>query len=236
MPAKKKTNEKNIIPVLFTLGVIGWGFFAIDRLTVSGNKETEPVQYRNIEKKNNTGNSSSVSKFFKSVFSGVYEDDILNHPAPTAQKTEKIPSPPNAESHEEESGDKNVKIYMYRLDKTDQPALTWKNVTVEDKNMVSTAFHLLLKPPAEGEDFIDSFPNRPELDKVVMKDGVIHLYFDSSFIHGNSLEMIRFQVRQLLATARQFEGVSGIKIFISGTNISRMGVDGLHLPETITRI
>ena len=29
----KKKNNHSIVPVIFTLGVIGWGFFAIDRLT-----------------------------------------------------------------------------------------------------------------------------------------------------------------------------------------------------------
>ena len=31
--SKKNDKNQNIVPVLFTLGVIGWGFFAIDRLT-----------------------------------------------------------------------------------------------------------------------------------------------------------------------------------------------------------
>ncbi|MDH5721023.1 MAG: GerMN domain-containing protein [Spirochaetia bacterium] len=43
---KKNKNEQNIVPILFTFGVIGWGFFAIDRLTApfsknENNKVTE---------------------------------------------------------------------------------------------------------------------------------------------------------------------------------------------------
>ena len=53
MPARRNIKkEKQVIPILFTLGIIAWGFFAIDRLT--SQKDTGgrlEKKFHNLEKK-----------------------------------------------------------------------------------------------------------------------------------------------------------------------------------------
>jgi len=63
---KNKKKDKSIIPVIFTIGVIGWGFFAIDRLTepyISKNNlnSGQPVS------KNINANGYKQPVFFKAL-------------------------------------------------------------------------------------------------------------------------------------------------------------------------
>ncbi|MDH5717240.1 MAG: GerMN domain-containing protein [Spirochaetia bacterium] len=69
---RSKKQESSVVPVLFTLGIIGWGFFAIDRLTkplaVSAKddmiaiQEEEPKSFRSYSNERNTNNFTEKIK------------------------------------------------------------------------------------------------------------------------------------------------------------------------------
>ena len=57
--------------------------------------------------------------------------------------------------------------------------------------------------------------------------------FNSSFAGNLSHQMIRHQLKQLLRTAKQFPGISEIKLQIKSKRIRSLGTEQLALPEKI---
>lgn len=244
MPARSKKKEKSIIPVLFTLGVIGWGFFAIDRLTKDETRKESNLIIKDIpnNNRNKSNENSYIKKFFKIVFSDVLEEDKTikteNSAIEKIHSEQKIDSTKRSEVKitDDSIHEISVKIYYYKLDKNGNPVLVWLQRKVDYDHYITETFKQNISKPADGYNLLDSFPNRPHLIRALKKDDTIDLYFNRKLIEGASLETIRYQLRQLLQTARQFNGINGIKVFVDGENLSDVGVDGLSIPEVITRI
>lgn len=246
MPGRQKKKDKSIIPVLFTLGIIGWGFFAIDRLTSPSLNNKDSVIIKDIPENKRTHHSRDnnyVKNFFQSVFSDVMEDDMISSSSKEIDKIEKREDNTTSTKEEVESSkevlderEETIKIYFYKLDKNGNPQLVWLKKNVSSENILLETFQINISPPDSRYSLVDSFPNRPQLLNAVKKGKNIGLYFNQNFIKGSSIEMIRYQLKQLLQTARQFKGIHGIQIFVNGKNLSSIGVDGLSIPEVITNI
>ncbi|MES0489445.1 MAG: GerMN domain-containing protein [Leptospirales bacterium] len=92
---KKKKNH-SIVPVLFTLGVIGWGFFAIDRLTSSQNANEDITQSSNYSQSRAEVKTDSWKKKLSDWISGFEEEKKQNTtPTVTSQNIPNLPVIPD---------------------------------------------------------------------------------------------------------------------------------------------
>lgn len=246
----KKKSTHSIVPVIFTLGVIGWGFFAIDRLT----SPSAPEQGWNsqVNTSHNQGSSQSSwkrsLKGFLSSFAGSGEESqnsqkvsdapasIPIMPEPQFQQQEaQAPTPQKSFESPEKQYTKKAYIYFYREHESQELSLE-KSAREFKSASLKELFTALIHGPSSGElnyNFLDSFPVKPTLLEARREGSIIVLDFDDNFGLGVSFETLDLQIKQLYHTARQFQGVDSIQILIDGRSIEHAGSDGLVIPKII---
>ena len=234
---KIRKKENRTIPILFTLGVISWGFFAIDRLTspkdIGGHLEKK---FHNLEKKETSmKQTSAMQEVIGWLHTKLSELDRINQKTSINLKNsnEIVEAKPKFIPK-----DKKVTLYFYkagsaRLDlHAVERVLSSKDIE-QDKY---TAIDLLVKGPTAQEkimNYLDSFPEKPKLLSVKKNGSILIINFNSGFAKNLSHQMIRHQLKQLLKTAKQFPGISDIELQIKSKRIKTLGAEQLALPEKI---
>ena len=255
--AKKNTRKDSLIPILFTLGVIGWGFFAIDRLTTEKNPESVLLNDKKTErnarassKKNSSSNwKASVLKWLNDSLASTDNREALKNVS-TQRSTQAgadaskdrlpiINEDMKLQPVNEEMSLTSLKLYFYEIKNGNNVVLKSVKRPVQKRPLLRTAkmaIELLVKGPIGSEqlrDFTDSFPNKPVLISINLKDSNLVLNFDEKFGQGISFQMLRYQISQLLFTAKQFPGIKSITILIRNKQIKHLGGDGLSIPPVI---
>ena len=249
-----KKKETSIIPVLLTLGVIGWGFFAIDRLISKGDSFDE-IQSKNVSKKKQD-QSNSWRHSLLSWVNGVLGDEK------TKPKLKEMPKAKteiksldttktgiNNEVEIETEKDKitnnenlsRIKLYFYQLNGDKAPILrsSYRKINKENQmRQISKALRLLIQGPIGSEllkDYANPFTNKPRLLSIRKESSNLALNFNSRFGQGVSFQMQKLQIKQLVYTATSFSGINSITLKINNRAIKSIGGDGLLLPNRITR-
>lgn len=245
-PVKSAANDRSLVPILFTIGVIGWGFFAIDRLLSPEMKRIQNNGGPKIESAKDTENS--------------WSSWLLDYIESKSSKNKKVNDTRNVPSRFEQSqpennmpilGDdpitgfsmeaqqqlqKNVYIYLYALDREGNPVLKRLTRRVSSEDQMGSALQEVINGPTSAEeqkDFIDSFPAKPMILNVEKIRETLVLDLDDQFGVGVSFQSLRFQLQQLWKTASQFSGVKSLKIRINGREVKHLGGDGTPLPSLI---
>lgn len=226
-PAGKSGSTSPVV-IIFTIGVVGWGFFAIDRLTSPpvGVVNAHNAAVTGAEQKPEPGKSKSIKKW------------ILEWLQPELEAPQKA----RARQKGSESLTAQVKLYMYRMDQrgdTHLVPVARKIDQFSGDDPLKKLFSLVIAGPTDREikqDFLDSFPDKPRIRSVRKKGEIIEIDFEEGFGHGISFEMVQLQIRQLLKTAKALPGIRKLRILINGNVARQLGGDGLTLPETITDI
>ena len=156
------------------------------------------------------------------------------------QKEElKITSEEGGESQTQDIQDKTVQLYFYKSSSSqlDLQKVVRTFIVDNNKSKYYLAIHALLQGPTAQErlnqDLLDSFPIKPHLLSVVYKNNTLIINVDKSFYDQMSYQMILYQLKQLLKTAKQFEGVTNIQIAINGNIIREIEGEGVSLPRYI---
>ena len=244
---KKKTS---IIPVLLTLGIIGWGFFAIDRLIIKGDSFDE-VQSNNVSRKKQD-KPNSLRHSFLSWVNGVLGEKTKPKERPKAKTEAKLLDTAKTKVNEVEidiekdrvTNNENlsrIKLYFYQLNGDKAPILrsSYRKINKENQiRQISKALRLLIQGPIGSEllkDYANSFTNKPRLLSIHKEASNLALNFNSRFGQGISFQMQELQIKQLVYTATSFSGISSITLKINNRAIKSIGGDGLLLPNRITR-
>ena len=252
-----KKKETSIIPVLLTLGVIGWGFFAIDRLISKGDSFDE-IQSKNVSKKKQDKPNSWRHSLLSWV-NGVLDDEKTK---PKLKKLKEMPKAKteikslditktrvNNEVEIDTEKDRitnnenlsRIKLYFYQLNGDKAPILrsSYRKINKENQmRQISKALRLLIQGPIGSEllkDYANPFTNKPRLLSIRKESSNLALNFNSRFGQGVSFQMQKLQIKQLVYTATSFSGISSITLKINNRAIKSIGGDGLLLPNRITR-
>ena len=99
------------------------------------------------------------------------------------------------------------------------------------------AIDSLLQGPTTEEriqkKIIDSFPVKPILLNAEKQKSCLYLNFDRIFYEGMSYQMVVYQLKQILKTATQFDGIDSIQIAVNGSIIREIEGEGIILPDKI---
>jgi len=219
--------------LIFTLGVLGWGFFAIDRLIDKNQQENfhnlninqkikkKTNQEWSIRKKiadwliNNQGSSHKKKKIAKIV--------------KIQQEDKKIVTDYNNKAH----------LYFYLIDANENLHLKKYKIKLTEKLNSEEILSIIIKKIISGHsiknnNIIDSFPIKPRLLSASIKNNVAELNFNDDFGKGVSFQTLKYQIKQILKTASGIQDINSIRILINNKRVNHIGGDGLILPSLIT--
>ncbi len=248
MRRTRKKKQSQVIPILFTLGIIGWGFFAIDRLTGQKNQDkTGQIKFSNLKKaKNQDSWLKNIKEWIAEQMDKLEEKKTVKDEKSSDQSTVVSKTyQPNTDlkqkiySSNENINSKSVDLYFYKSSSSrfDLKKVKRKVGNISSQDLSHSAIHALIKGPTAKEklqeDLLDSFPAKPKLLQVKRENDALILNFGESFAQNISHQMIKHQLKQLLKTAKQFKGVNKIQIRIKNQIVSQLGNDGIMIPAYI---
>ncbi|MDH4200241.1 MAG: GerMN domain-containing protein [Spirochaetia bacterium] len=241
---KKKKNNASLVPLLFTLGVIGWGFFAIDRLTSSGAPDYRynPVESSDISPesyKERTRWKMKIENYLKSFsISGKSASeknakDIQDEQWTPVTPEEVSPQPEQIADVEKIDLPREYKLFFYE---EKGRKLELRSVSRKNSGDVSLQqiFMQLISGPSfiHNKNFIDSFPVKPTVLKAFVREKTMIIDMDDNFGHGVSFETAQLQIDQIVQTSIQFH-VNSVQFLINGEKVDSIQADGLSIPALI---
>lgn len=274
MDVKKQGKVNNqIIPLLFTLGVIGWGFYAIEKLSPPEEKEFESSNIGTgswvKQSKDQTGvrkwllseieamssersGSSLKSKTDDSNLSIIADERSFAAPEEIVTDSFEVNSwtPVNddlSKNAVQESsglqeryepylapGDRTFSVYFYKLNNLGDPVLTEVEKTTNSLGIAKAAL-LQLIHGAKAAGGLETFPVKPRVNSIKVKDKLLILDFDSNFGFGVSAELFAYQLIQIHKSLTLLSSVESIQIRVNGQMPESIGSHGIRLPEKITK-
>ncbi|RME90538.1 MAG: hypothetical protein D6767_06680 [Candidatus Hydrogenedentota bacterium] len=216
---QKKTSP---VVLIFTIGVVGWGFYAINRLTAPLSSPSVQVTQNIPQPK--PEKEKSVKQW---LLDWIQEDAKTEGQRTAASPTQK-------------SSFQEISLYFYKMNQKGETNLVpvpRKVSLLTESEPLKKIFEAVIQGPTDEEkskDYLDAFPDKPRLRHVNRQGDTIVLDFEDEFGKGASFELIRLQLRQLLATAKALPGVNKIKIYVQGIAPTHVGGDGFPLPSVIS--
>lgn len=116
---------------------------------------------------------------------------------------------------------------------------TIRNVHYSDIPLSASIKQLLLKPNAMemNNGFFTLIPENSALLSIEVTDQIAYLNFNEDF-QFNSLgrEGYLAQVKQIVYTATEIEGIEQVQILIEGKRLEFLGADGIYIGEPLSRV
>jgi spore germination protein GerM len=260
---KSNNDGQSLVTILFALGIIGWGFFAIDRLTedgadpkssrikghVAGRTSGWKRDVRDwLNSKLGSDSSPEATLRKQTVHRNLPESElggipVLPEPEGLEAESllgaaEQIPTDGQHDA-DDKSGEKTAMLF-YRLNKKGQPVLTRvKRKLAAANSGLDQMLESLIKgptPPEIDRDFIDSFIRKPRVRSVAISGRCAVVDFDKNFGAGVSYQTMRFQVQQIFQNLHLWKRISCLEIKINGRHNPHMGSDGLYFPKRIDAV
>lgn len=252
---KSSADSQNLVTILFVLGVIGWGFFAIDRLTdTEGGRKNPKVQGRAsgqeagwkktardwLTKK--LSSSEAPEKHdteSPSVSRNVPQGEIPLLPEPGGlSRAQQLPEEEETLTQNREvEAPESAEFLLYRLNNKGQPVLAKvKRSLGEGKGDARQMLGVLIKGPTPAEterDFIDSFVRKPRVLSVARAGSCAVVDFDANFGAGVSYQTLRFQIEQIYRNLKQWTGSKCLELKVRGQYTPHLGSDGIFFPKRI---
>lgn len=251
---KAAADSQNLVTILFVLGVVGWGFFAIDRLTDTENsRKSSKVQGRAsgqeagwkksardwLTKKLSPEAPAPQDAESASVSRNVPQGEIPLLPEPGGlRRAQALPDEEETltQKHEVEAID-SADFYFYRLNDKGQPVLAKVTRSLaEGKTDPRSMLGVLIKGPSSAEtdrDFIDSFVRKPRVLSVSRSGQCSLVDFDANFGAGVSYQTLRFQIEQIYRNLKQWTGSKCLELKVRGQYSPHLGSDGIFFPRRI---
>jgi len=256
----KTDSGQNLVTILFVVGLIGWGFFAIDRLTES-KEAVRPQRIQGRALGHEAGWKKSARDWLNKklaivsepaqsannrISRNVPQEDIPLRPDPKGFRPEEelqvdqsLPTSLTADADDEiaASGEaKESAFLLYKLNKRGLPVLTRVRRQGIPAHDLKALTRQLIKGPSIGEqerDFIDSFIRKPRVLGAGKSGECTFVNFDRNFGAGVSYQTLRYQIQQLFRNVELWSGASCLELRIDGKYNAHLGSDGLHLPRKI---
>ncbi len=252
---KSSGDGQNLVTILFVLGVIGWGFFAIDRLTdsdtgaktpriqgrASGQESAWKKGMRDWLARSLGSKEASASGRAESISRNIGTNEIPLLPEPKGLKIDSAePRELLTESNpiqEAEDQGLTLPVYLYRLNSKGQPVLSQvrRRLAKADADLVHR-LALVIRGPTAAEtdrDYIDSFIRKPRILGASMHDGCAVIDFDSGFGAGVSHQTLKFQIRQLFRNVEAWTKAKCLELTVRGKYQPHLGTDGIYFPKRL---
>ncbi len=251
---KASADSQNLVTILFVLGVIGWGFFAIDRLTdTEGGRKNPKVQGRAsgqeagwkktardwLTKKLSTDAGEKADAESASVSRNVPQGEIPLLPEPGGlRRAELIPESEETLTPQREGEESGTADFLfYRLNDKGKPILakTRRKLTA-GRSDPRSMLGVLIKGPTAAEtdrDYIDSFVRKPRVLSVSRSAQCTVVDFDGNFGAGASYQVLRFQIEQIYRNMQQWTGSKCLELRVRGQYRPHLGSDGIFFPKRI---
>jgi len=253
--SNKNSEGQHLITILFILGIIGWGFFAIDRLTEPEQTSSNPkIQTRTqahesewkkklrswLSTKFSTDKNSTQSQRISLNIPMEREPQNLkrenNGVEDSLTEIKEIPIE-KAQIDAPETLETNFSILFYKLDKRGQPTLSTVRRQVQGDALDYRArLSLLIKGPTLNEqdkDYIDSFIRKPRVLGAGVTGTCAYVNFDTSFGSGVSYQTMRFQVQQIFKNMTLWSKKACLELRVQGKYTPHLGSDGIFFPKKI---
>lgn len=248
---KTTSNGQNLVTILFVLGIIGWGFFAIDRLTeASEGPKPGKIQGRAL------GQEAGWKKTARDWLTKKLSSDTPEtarageHSVSRNIPLEAEPKGLRREDIQEDTGEMEAvpekvaaaegnptEFLFYKLNSRGQPVLSRvSRETATGKGDLKSMVSKLIKGPTLGEqdkDYIDSFIRKPKILGAGVEGRCAFVNFDKSFGAGASYQTLRFQVQQVFRNMELWTGAKCLELRVGGQHSTHLGGDGLYLPKRI---
>ncbi|MBL8033423.1 MAG: hypothetical protein JNJ69_06975 [Leptospiraceae bacterium] len=246
---KASADSHNLVTILFVLGVLGWGFFAIDRLTDSeGGRRRERVQGRAagqeagwkksardwLTKKLGSGKSEPSSDAEPTSVHNIPQGEIPLLPEPGGLRRDRNEDEETAEAAQDETR-LTPEFFFYRLNDKGLPELTRVKRQSGGGNL-KAMLSQVIKGPTSSEtdkDFIDSFIRKPRILSVGQSGKCTLVDFDANFGAGVSYQTLRFQIEQIYRNVQHWQGSKCLELRVRGKYNPHLGSDGLFVPKRI---
>ncbi|HRP69741.1 MAG TPA: hypothetical protein PLY93_09450 [Turneriella sp.] len=248
---------QHLITILFVLGVIGWGFFAIDRLTDP--EETSRIGVNSASARGHSVDNSSWRKNLRAWLSkklSVEKQTVVSKPQRVSLNIPLEQEPQNLTREDleetltqvdikeeplaEKPSQNEVSVLFYRLDKKGQPTLSMVKRAIDaEKRSLRSMLTLLIKGPTLNEqdrDYIDSFIRKPRVLSAGVHRECVYIDFDKNFGSGVSYQTMRFQIQQLFTNATVWTKTSCLELRVQGKYTPHLGSDGLFFPKRIDAV
>jgi spore germination protein GerM len=237
---KSSESGQSLVTILFVLGVVGWGFFAIDRLTES-EQSTRPSRMQGRALGHESGWKKNVRDWLNKRLSSSpqAETEQTEHtvsrniplaPDPQGLRREELPSEDLAAAGESAS------FLLYKLNSRGQPVLTQVRRELRNSQDLKGMVSQLIRGPSLKEqdaEFIDSFIRKPRVIGARVAGSCAQVNLDSSFGAGVSYQTLRYQILQIFRNVEAWQGVSCLELQVQGRYMSHLGSDGLFMPRRI---
>lgn len=259
---KNKGDGQNLVTILFVLGVIGWGFFAIDRLTDSDTAQRSPrIQGRAsgqeaswkkgmrdwLSQRLGSGAQSAPhgqrTARGEAVSRNIARDEIPLVQEPRGLKPqpddhiELLTEPHDLEAEGERQAGKKLPVYLYRLNSRGQPVLSQvRRQLAGSEADLAHRLNLVIRGPTQAEsekDYIDSFIRKPRILGASLHDGCAVVDFDQNFGAGVSYQTLKFQIRQIFRNTQAWTSSKCLEITVRGKYQPHLGTDGIYFPRRI---
>lgn len=251
---KASSNGQNLVTILFVLGIIGWGFFAIDRLTESDKgPKSNKIQGRAL------GQEAGWKKTVRDWLTKKLSTEGAEREAEGQSVSRNIPmeAEPKGlkrqELQEEEpllTAEKDVEtgvataaeestpavFLFYKLNTKGNPVLSQvKRENLENGDLKTLVTQLIKGPTLreQDKDYIDSFIRKPRILGAGIEGRCAWVNFDTSFGAGVSYQTLRFQIQQLFRNLEAWKGVHCMELRVRGQYNPHLGSDGLYFPKRI---
>lgn len=258
--SKKSAKHASLVPVLFTLGVIGWGFFAIDRLTSSAApdylyKPLEAHDYSGLNQGPEKSWKKTAEEFLKKFSHKPARNSISRKPRQPERDEFEQWTAAQEESRDDESLSRSdsrkdyqkdyqvqntsheYSLYYY-TEKRGKLRLVRLVSEIRQGNALKEVFSRIIAGPKHRkgqrqDGLIDSFPLKPTVNDAYIRGPILTLDLDDNFGNGVGFETAELQIQQLMKTAAQFSSVKSIQFLINGEKVKTIQVDGLTIPSMV---
>jgi spore germination protein GerM len=145
-------------------------------------------------------------------------------------------------TREESSGDlgpaRQVSIYLVRVNEHNEVSLSSVRRTVRGDNPLRSALEELIRGPSPSErkrGLLSAVPADLRIRGINISKNIATIDFNTALEQGGTGVILMNRLDQLVYTATQFEGISGISIRINGQKKKFLGADGLSIAGPLTR-
>ena len=242
-PKRNSAKKSSIIPVIFTLGIIGWGFFVLDRVIPNNDKkQTNKDTFFNKKSQGKTktqeGWKQTLSSWVGNIF-GTQDSHLKKkNKRNEAQKINVLEVKKDSHIGKKiEANEVVVKLYAYKETNNGLRLVTIKRkIEANSKlSLIKRSLQAVINIGSLDSIYLNSFPLVPRVISVTIDESTLIIDFNSKFGKGVSLQLLRFQLKQLVKTAVQFSQVKNIHLKINGRSIKYLGGDGIILPKKINK-
>jgi germination protein M len=146
---------------------------------------------------------------------------------------------PGGRALKETNARENTKIYLIKLDeRTEKMYLSSVPRRVGTKSILESTMRELIKGPTPLEKkrgYLTAVPRDLRLNGIRLKNRTVELDFSSAIERDATGSILLNRIDQIVYTATQFPGVTGVIIKINGKKRETLGADGLSIGGPLQR-